>query len=328
MTPVPKKKVRTRPKVKGSKSASSSEAASPLDADSADDDLHALLARRVRDARARRFMTRKQLAEQSGISMAYLARVEGGTSNISLGLLKKLAHALSMPIASFLSADEPASADLALIVAFLKRQPIDKLAQIRRRLFEGRDARRIALIGIRGVGKSTLGPKLAQRLKVPFVELNDEIEKEANLNASEILSLYGQRRYRMIERGCLERIAVDHPQVVLATGGGIVAEAGTYQLLLTSFFTIWLTAKPDAMFERVLAQHDARIASEHMRVEAINNITRTLEARKQFYELAHASYDTTGREVDRIIGDLVELLPDTSSPDEIPPHVSAWDPSA
>ncbi len=284
-------------------------AAGQLGEDTTEGNLHELLGQRVRDARARRFMTRKTLAEQSGISLAYLARVENGTGNISLALLQQLANTLNLPIASFLSPEEPTSADFTMIVEFLKRQPPERLARIRRLLFAS-DARRVALVGIRGVGKSTLGPMLAERLGLPFVELNREIEKEAELAIDEIHSLYGQRGYRVLERNCLERIVGEYPEVVLATGGGIVAEAATYEMLLASFFTVWLKAKPQVMFERVLAQHDARIASAHMRSEAINNIARTLEARQHLYELAHASYDTTGRTVEQSIPELQALLPE------------------
>src|SRR5688572_14593054 len=268
----------------------------PKVAGESESELHALVGQRVRDARARRFMTRKALAEESGISIAYLARVENGTGNISLGLLQRLALALNLPIESFFVAEESSNADFTMIVEFLRRQSADKLAMIRRQLFDGDDSsQRIALIGIRGVGKSTLGPLLAEHLGLPFVELNREIEKEAKLEVSEIFTLYGQHGYRVLERKCLQRIISEFPRVVLATGGGIVAETPTYELLLTSFFTIWLKAKPQVMFERVLAQHDARIASTPLRFEAVDNIKRTLEARRHLYELAHASYDTTGK---------------------------------
>jgi len=278
-------------------------------------ELHALLGQRVRDARARRFMTRKALAEDSGISLAYLARVEGGTGNISLGLLQRLALALNLPIESFFTSDEAPSADFALIVEFLKRQPPERLAQIREQLFDGgAGGLRIALIGIRGVGKSTLGPLLAERLGIPFVELNREIEKEANLAVSEIFTLYGQHGYRVLERSCLERVLAEYPDVVLATGGGIVAESPTYELLLSSFFTIWLKAKPRVMFERVLAQHDARIASTQLRDEAVENIGRTLEARRHLYELAHAAFDTSGKTLDQIVTALIAALPRGQQP--------------
>lgn len=277
--------------------------------DGTDHKLLELVGTRLRDARARRFMTRKTLAEQSGISLAYLARVENGTGNISLGLLQRLALTLNLPIASFLSAEEPAGADFTMIVEFLKRQPAERLVHIRRLLFASA-ARRIALVGIRGVGKSTLGPLLAERLGLPFVELNREIEKEADLEIDKIHSLYGQRGYRLLERSCLERIVGQYPEVVIATGGGIVAEAATYEVLLGACFTVWLTARPSIMFERVLAQHDARIASEHMRSEAINNIARTIEARQHLYELAHSTYDTSDRSVEQSVPELLALLPE------------------
>lgn len=275
-----------------------------------DGELHALLARRVRDARARRFMTRKALAQQSGISLAYLARVESGTGNISLSLLQRLALALNLPVESFLAADEEPNAEFAMILEFLKRQSPQRLARIRRQLFNSHDhAQRLALVGIRGVGKSTLGPLLAERLAIPFVELNREIEREAGLAVSEIFTLYGQQGYRVLERRCLERTIVKHSRVVLATGGGIVAEAATYEVLLSSFFTIWLKATPEAMFERVLAQHDARIANAELHNEAIESIERTLDARRHLYELASASLDTTGKTVEQIVPALLALLP-------------------
>jgi XRE family aerobic/anaerobic benzoate catabolism transcriptional regulator len=280
----------------------------------ASQELHELLAQRLRRARAQRFMTRKALAEQSGISLAYLARVEAGAGNISLALLQRLALALHLPIESFIAAEESSSPDFTMIVEFLKRQTPESLAQIRQRLFAGdRAAQRIALIGIRGVGKSTLGPLLAERLGIPFVELNREIEKEAKLAISEIFTLYGQHGYRVLERSCLERIVSEYPNVVLATGGGIVAESATYEILLTSFFTIWLRAQPRVMFERVLMQHDARIANVQLRVEALENISRTLEAREPLYQLAHASFDTSGKRVAQIVPALLALLPDAPS---------------
>jgi len=278
-------------------------------------DLHALLGRHVREARARRFMTRKALARDSGISLAYLARVEGGTGNISLGLLRRLALALSLPVESLLTSEAAPNADFTLIVEFLKRQTPERLARIRQQLFEGEaDGQRIALIGIRGVGKSTLAPMLADRLGIPFVELNREIEAQANLALGEIFTLFGQRGYRVLERACLERVIAKYPNVVLATGGGVVAESATYELLLSSFFTIWLQARPRVMFERVLAQHDARIASANLRDEALENIGRTLEARRPLYELAHASLDTSGKSLEQLVPALQALLPALGKP--------------
>lgn len=273
-------------------------------------EIHERLAQRLRRARAERFMTRKALAEQSGISLAYLARVEAGTGNISLALLQRLALALNLPIESLVTTEESSNPELRMIVEFLKRQTPEHLAELRERLLDGdRKAQRIALIGIRGVGKSTLGPRLAERLGVPFVELNREIEVEAKLAIREIFTLYGQHGYRVLERRCLERITSEYPSVVLATGGGVVAESATYELLLRSYFTIWLKAKPRVMFERVLMQHDARIASAELRDEALENIARTLEARQPLYQLAHAAFDTSGKPVAQIVAALLKLLP-------------------
>lgn len=277
--------------------------------------LRALLARRIRLARAQRGMTRKHLAEQSGVSLAYLARVESGQGNISLGLLHKLSLAFNLPIDGFLAPEETRGADFTIIVEFLKRQRPEELARIRRLLLEkfsrraNGETQRIALLGIRGVGKSTLGAALADRLGVPFVELNREIEKEAGIAVSEIFMLYGQQGYRQLERRCLERVVVSYPKVVLATGGGIVTEPGTYQLLLSSFYAIWLKARPQLMFARVMAQHDARIASPQLRSEAMDNIARTLEARRHLYELAHTSLDTSGKTVDQTVRALLATLP-------------------
>lgn len=267
--------------------------------------LHRLLAQRVRLARAQRGMTRKQLAEHSGISLAYLARVEGGTGNISLGLLYRLAISLNLPLESFLSPAETHGADFALILEFLKRQPPAELTRIRRLLIDdvedrpNRAKQRVALLGIRGVGKSTLGPLLAERLGVAFVELNREIEREAGISVGEILNVYGQHGYRQLERRCLEQVVLSYPKVVLATGGGIVIEPATYELLMSSFYTVWLKAKPQLMFARVMAQHDARIARPQLRGEAMDNITRTLEARKHLYELADLAFDTSGKSVEQ-----------------------------
>lgn len=281
-------------------------------------ELHALLAQRVRRARVQRFMTRKQLAQHSGVSLAYLARIESGTGNISLGLLQKLSLALNLPIESFLAPEETQHADFALILEFLKRQGPEDLTRIRRLLLEKfgpkrEDVQRIALIGMRGVGKSTVGPLLAGRLGVPFVELSREIQKEAGIAVAEIFNLYGQQGYRQLERRCLERTIVAYPRMVLATGGGIVAEAGTYELMLSSFYTIWLKGKPEALFARVMAQHDARIASPKLRREALEGIARTMEARGHFYESADMAFDTSGKTVDQVVRGLLAALP-------LPPH--------
>jgi XRE family aerobic/anaerobic benzoate catabolism transcriptional regulator len=173
----------------------------------------------------------------------------------------------------------------------LKRRTPQELGEIRQLLADHLSAtsptpdgpRRIALIGLRGAGKSTLGALLAQELQVPFVELNREIEAEAGVTLNEIFWIYGQAGYRRLERRCLERVIAAYPAVVLATGGGIVVETATYELLLHSFLNIWLRA-------------------------AMENIVNTLEARQSLYGLAPVQIDTTDKSVDQVLETLLEAV--------------------
>jgi XRE family aerobic/anaerobic benzoate catabolism transcriptional regulator len=283
-------------------------AAAPVDGQSAR--LLALLARNIRQLRGQRGMTRKGLAQQSGVSLPHLARLESSEGNVSVVILGKVARALNVPVSSLFAEDDQLGGDLGIIVEFLKRRPAEQLADIRERLFadfeSGQAGRggRIALIGLRGAGKSTVGQELAARLKRPFIELNKEVEREAGISLQEIINFYGQAGYRNLERSCLERLVATYPEVVLATGGGIVAEAPTYEILLSSFFTVWLHADPEVHFRRVMAQHDIRIAKPTLYREAMDNILRTLEARDHLYRLAAFELDTTplpiGEVVDRV----------------------------
>lgn len=274
------------------------------------------LGQRVKAARGARAMTMKQLAEESGISLPYLSRVEKGDGNISIAVLYRLAVALHLPIENLLSDSERYGADYALIVELLKRQTPAQLSEIRQWLAshvsENRSAipspQRIALIGLRGAGKSTLGPLLARELGVPFVELNREIEAEAGVNLKEIFWMYGQGGFRRLERRCLERVIATYPEVVLAVGGGIVAEPATYEMLLHSFYNIWLKAEPQEYFARVMAQHDARIASPQLQQEAMENIFLTLESRADLYELAHAQVNTSRKTVTQSLKELTTLV--------------------
>ena len=275
-------------------------------------DLQQRVAQRVRAVRAARAMSMKQLARESGISLPYLSRVERGEGNISLAVLGKLATALHLSADSILADDERYGADYALIVELLKRQPPSRLREIRKALLSeavGEAApRRIALVGMRGAGKSTLGPLLAQRLGLPFVELNREVEKEAGIKLDLIFSIYGQAGFRQLEKRCLDRVIAQYPEVVLATGGGVVVEPGTYELLLHSFFCVWLHADPQEHFRRVMAQHDARIATPELHEEAMANIVSAIEARRKLYALAHANIDTTGREIEALVQELDTLF--------------------
>jgi len=274
------------------------------------------LGQRIRSARAARAMTMKQLAAESDISLPYLSRVEKGDGNISLAVLYRIAAALNLPADHLLADDERYGSDYALITELLKPQSAAQLRDIRQWLVghladrHSNDAatRRIALIGLRGAGKSTLGPLIARRLDIPFVELNAEIEKEAGLSLTEIFSIYGQAGFRRLERRCLDRVIGTYPEVVMATGGGIVVEPGTYELLLHSFFSVWLHADPDEHFRRVMAQHDVRIATPQLQKEAMSNIVDALKARQKLYALAHASIDTTHKPIGELAQRAVSLI--------------------
>lgn len=259
----------------------------------------ASLARQVRTLRAQRGMTRKQLAMQSGVSLPYLARVEAGTGNVSLAVLHKLADALNVRVEALVAERTAYDGDLLILVEYLRQQPLETLARLRRQIVvpvaadARRTGQRIALIGLRGAGKSTLGPALAQAIGAPFIELDKEVEREAGIAIGEVITLYGQAAMRRIERQCIERIIAEHDHVVLATGGGIVSEAPTYERVLRAFRTVWLRARPEIHFQRVMQQNDARIATEALRNEALDHIHRMLDARESLYRLADVTLDTS-----------------------------------
>ena len=266
---------------------------------------------RVREARAKRAQSRRQLAADSGVSERYLAQLEGGQGNVSILLLRQIAGALGLPLTELLAEDSDErdeSAELVLTTQFLKQLPRQKLAAVRSQLVRdygnARDERmkRIALIGLRGAGKSTLGAKLARAVAVPFVELDREIEREAGTSLSEIFLLYGQAGYRRYERRCLEKIFERTERAVIATGGSIVSEPGTYELLLSSCFTVWLKAAPEEHMARVIAQGDTRPMAGND--QAMEDLRRILEGRAMLYGQADVVVDTAGKSVEMSLADL------------------------
>ncbi|HTF13421.1 MAG TPA: helix-turn-helix transcriptional regulator [Burkholderiales bacterium] len=262
-------------------------------------DYLAALGERVREARARRGMSRKLLARDSGVSERYLAQLEAGQGNISILLLRQIASALDLPPTELLAEDTGDAVELTLTTQFLKRLPRQKLAAVRLQLVRdygsAHDERmkRIALIGLRGAGKSTLGAKLAKARAAPFVELDREIEREAGTSLSEIFLLYGQAGYRRYERRCLERVLEKNERAVIATGGSIVSEPGTYDLLLSSCFTVWLKAEPEEHMSRVIAQGDTRPMAGND--QAMEDLRRILDGRAALYGQADVTVDTAGK---------------------------------
>jgi XRE family transcriptional regulator, aerobic/anaerobic benzoate catabolism transcriptional regulator len=259
-----------------------------------------LLGDRIREARARRGMTRKILARDSKVSERYLAQLEAGHGNVSIVLLRQIAQAMGLPLVDLVREEPDRPVELTLMIQTLARLSPKELAQARRILAETfgaaveRERRhRIALIGLRGAGKSTLGAMLAKDLAVPFIELDREIERESGTSLSEVFDLYGQAAFRRYERRALESVIERHDRAVIATGGSIVSEAATFDLLLSACFTIWLTAAPEEHMARVVAQGDTRPMADNE--EAMEDLRRILRGREALYSKADARVDTAGK---------------------------------
>ncbi|HUI81158.1 MAG TPA: helix-turn-helix transcriptional regulator [Bryobacteraceae bacterium] len=289
-------------------------------------DLLKLLADRVRQARARRGMTRKQLARDSGVSERYLAQIEGGHGNISVLVLRQLAQALNMSIDALLFEGPEPAVELTHTVEFLRRLSLDDLKLARQMLllqFGGLDPaarhRRIALIGLRGAGKSTLGASLAERLDMPFLELDRLIEQESGLTLNLIFDFRGQAGFRKLERQCLEDVLKRYPCFVLATGGSLVSEPGTFERLLSSCFTVWLRASPEEHMQRVIAQGDMRPMANNR--DAMSDLKRILAEREVLYSKADIQVETAGRTFPESLDLLIQALRDTPARD-------SWAPAA
>jgi len=258
------------------------------------------LGERVRNARALRGMTRKILARDSGVSERYLAQLEAGQGNISIARLREIAGAMSLPLVDLVREGPDRPVELTLLLQRLERLDPAELAEAGRLLTAhfGRDladdrASRIALIGLRGGGKTTLGRKLAAQLGVPFVEMNKEIERVAGMSLNEIFQLSGQAAYRRYERRALERVIETNPAAVIATGGSLVSEPGTFELLLDACYTIWIKAAPEEHMARVIEQGDMRPMAGN--AEAMEDLRRILAEREPLYGKADAVVDTAGK---------------------------------
>ncbi len=269
---------------------------------------------RVELIRAQRAMTRKRLAELSGVSLAYLARLEAGKGNISLQLLMQVAAALGVSMEALVAEDSEVSVDQLLLQEFIRQLPADRLAQVRKQLMQTGDqlaikrSRCIALIGLRGVGKTTLGMLLAKELGRPFVELDKEIENEMGLEIREIFEHLGQSEFRRAERQCLDLLIQSKKPMVLAPAGGIVTELRTYSLLLSSCITVYLKASPEQHILRVQRQKDDRLSAPEVRGEAMEVVWNTLKAREDLYQRADIVLDTTHQTAEQALRELKARL--------------------
>jgi XRE family transcriptional regulator, aerobic/anaerobic benzoate catabolism transcriptional regulator len=274
----------------------------PVSLATAEEGFLAGLGRRVRGFRNRRGMTRKLLAAEADVSERHLAQLETGDGNISVLLLQRIATALSVSIGELFMDADVADRETAAILKRLERLPAARRREIVARIQsdieddgKARDGR-VALIGLRGAGKSTLGARLAADLNVPFIELDREIEQDAGVDLAGIFSLYGQAGYRRFENRALERVLATHGRAVISVGGGVVSERETYDRLLASCFTVWVKAKPEEHMARVVAQGDLRAMEEND--EAMEDLRDILAAREPLYGMADFQLETTGDSVD------------------------------
>lgn len=265
---------------------------------------------RVRIARERKGIPRRVLSEISGVSPRYLAQLEAGDGNISIGLLQKIATALDHRIEWIMGDDDPWDADSLRMLKMYRASDTDTQKQVLQILNPDTSlvthASRICLVGLRGAGKSTLGALAGNALGVPFVELNRKIEEQSGMAIAEVMALYGQEGYRKLEAQAINRIMETYDTMVLAVSGGIVAAPDTYNLLLNNFQTIWLKASPEEHMARVRAQGDERPMAGNP--EAMEQLKSILASREILYGKATAQIDTSGKAVNASLSELLDVL--------------------
>ncbi|MGH6791015.1 MAG: helix-turn-helix transcriptional regulator [Pseudolabrys sp.] len=271
------------------------------------------LGERVRTMRNQRGMTRKALAQHARVSERYLAQLEAGRGNGSIVLLRRIARAMGVPVTQLVNESADPALDAVLLAQFLERLSPSALKEARELLLRqfgepSSDLRRgrVALIGLRGGGKSTLGRLLADKLDVPFIELDREIERRSGATLSEMFEMFGQETFRRAEREALESVLQQHPRFVIATSGSIVTEPGTLELLLSSCFTIWVRAEPEEHMKRVIAQGDMRPMAD--RARAMGDLVSILKSREPLYAKAEAALVTTGKTPEQNLAELVRVV--------------------
>tara|TARA_R110001583_G_scaffold61717_1_gene182087 strand:+ start:8714 stop:9646 length:933 start_codon:yes stop_codon:yes gene_type:complete len=272
------------------------------------------IAKLVRGQRAQRGMTRKVLSQHSGISERYLAQVETGKANMSIALLWRLAEAMHVGLNDILPYNAYATVRLAPLRQLLEGLSTEQQQQAHELLqqkfavgscgCELQDCRGIALIGLRGAGKSTLGRKLADAMEIPFVRLSDVIEQLGGFDLQELLTLFGQKAYRKLERQALETVRENYDRVVLEIGGSLVSEKQTYSDVRDHFYTVWVKAEPEDHMSRVMAQGDLRPMAASQK--AMDDLKLILTEREPYYRAANALLNTSGRTVDECAAELIE----------------------
>jgi XRE family aerobic/anaerobic benzoate catabolism transcriptional regulator len=275
----------------------------------------AALGREVRHGRAKRGMTRRQLAHASHTSERYLAQIESGIGNPSVTVLRAIAQALDIPAADLLgelAAHGGARAALLDVIAQLPDHSLAELMQLIEARFLPPDradrARRIALVGLRGAGKSTLGRMLARQLGSPFIELDRVVEQDYGASIPDMIEMAGTATFRRHERAALARAVAEYEAAVITTAGGIVSDRESYALLLRRSHTIWIKARPEDHMSRVMAQGDFRPMAQNR--EAMADLVAILDARSPDYARAQAQLDTSGESVEQSLAKLLRIAGD------------------
>lgn len=272
------------------------------------------LGERVRALRSRRGLTRKAVANMADVSERHLANLEYGTGNASILVLLQVAGALQCALAELIGDVTTSSPEWLMLRELLEQRDDATLHRVRVAVGEllgtggGNAARspRVALIGLRGAGKSTLGQLLADDLDFAFVELSREIEKFAGCSISEIQALYGMNAYRRYERRALEEAIQIYPEAVIATPGGLVSDPATFNLLLAHCTTVWLQADAEDHMQRVAAQGDLRPMAASK--EAMQDLKQILSGRAAFYSKADMKLDTSAQELDATSDALIQMV--------------------
>jgi len=273
----------------------------------------AAIGREVRRHRAKRGMTRRQLAQASVTSERYLAQIESGAGNPSAGVLHAIAQALDLPISALLPETGARIAALDVILDLVMQLPEGELPALAKeieahvvRAGSADRARRIAFVGLRGAGKSTLGRMLAQHLGWPFIELDRRVEEEYGASVPDLIEMVGTATFRRQERHALERVIAEHEAAIITTAGGIVANPETYALLLRCAHTVWIKARPQEHMSRVMAQGDFRPMAQNR--QAMADLVAILEARRTDYARAEAEVDTSGDAIEQSFAKLLRVV--------------------
>ena len=287
----------------------------------------------VRRNRAKRGMTRRQLAQTSQTSERYLAQIESGAGNPSVSVLRAIAQALDLPCSALLPEAGTRTAALGAILDLLAQVPEGELPALAKEIASrvavaghADRARRIALIGLRGAGKSTLGRMLAQHLGCPFIELDRRVEEDYGASIPDLIEMAGTATFRRHERSALDRVIAEHDAAIITTAGGIVADPETYALLLRRTHTVWIKAQPEDHMSRVMAQGDFRPMAQNREANstgAMADLVAILEARRADYARAQAELDTSGDAVEQSFAKLLKVVALLLGPDHAPPSPRA-----